>query len=166
MQSQIMKKNKIKSLMLTGVLAASMAVPVFAANITIDGTGAEFQAYKLLNLTTSAKECELEEGPDHTHGPACQYNYSYTINGTYDAALKAVTHKESQEDIIKYIEDLKGDSVRAFADAMYAQVRAMPADDTANNKVFSDVQQGYYLIVGTKKAELAITATVIPCPSS
>ena len=112
MQSQIMKKNKIKSLMLTGVLAASMAVPAFAADITIDGTGAEFQAYKLLNLTTSAKECELEEGPDHTHSDACRYNYSYTINETYDAALKAVTGKATEDEIVDYLEHLSADETR------------------------------------------------------
>lgn len=49
---EMMKKNKIASIMLTGILAAAMAVPAFAADITIDGTGSEFQAYRLLNLTT------------------------------------------------------------------------------------------------------------------
>lgn len=150
MQSQIMKKNKIKSLMLTGVLAASMAVPVFAANITIDGTGAEFQAYKLLNLTTSAKECDITtEG--HVHSDACQYNYSYTINEKYDAALKAVTTKTTEEEIVDYLEHLTADQTRKFADDIYAQVKNLAADKTASGKTISGVDQGYYLIVETQK---------------
>ena len=146
-----MKKNKIKSLMLTGVLAASMAVPVFAANITINGTGAEFQAYKLLNLTTSAKECELEEGPDHTHNDACRYNYSYTINEKYGAILKATTKMDSETDIISALENMTADETRKFADTIYAQVKDMEADKTASGKTISGVDQGYYLIVETQK---------------
>lgn len=142
-----MKKSKIKSLMLTGVLAASMAVPAFAANITIDGTGAEFQAYKLLNLTTSAKECT--EAHDHTD--ACRYNYSYTINEKYDAILKAVTEKDSEADVIAALEKMSADKTRAFADTIYARVKDMTADKTASGKTISGVDQGYYLIVETKK---------------
>lgn len=150
MQSQIMKKNKIKSLMLTGVLAASMAVPAFAANITIDGAGAEFQAYKLLNLTTSAKECDITDA-DHVHSDACRYNYSYTINETYDAALKAVTGKATEDEIVDYLEHLSADETRKFADDIYARVKDMAADKTASGKTITGVDQGYYLIVETKK---------------
>lgn len=145
-----MKKEKIKSLMLTGILAASMAVPAFAANITIDGTGAEFEAYKLLNLTTSAKECDIA-AESHIHSDACRYNYSYTINEKYGAILKATTKMDSEADIISALENMTADETRKFADTIYAQVRDMEADKTASGKTISGVDQGYYLIVETKK---------------
>lgn len=150
MQSQIMKKNKIKSLMLTGVLAASMAVPAFAVNINIGGTGAEFQAYKLLNLTTSEKECDITDA-GHVHSDACQYNYSYTLNSKYDTVLKAVTGGATEDEIIDYLEHLSADKTRKFADDIYARVKDMAADKTASGKTITGVDQGYYLIVETKK---------------
>ena len=142
-----MKKNKIASIMLTGILAAAMAVPAFAADITIDGTGSEFQAYRLLDLTTSNKTCE----ETHEHTAACQYNYSYTINKKYDAALKAVTTKTTEEEIVDYLEHLTADQTRKFADDIYAQVKDLAADKTASGKTISGVDQGYYLIVETQK---------------
>lgn len=67
-------------------MALSLTVPALAADITIDGSGDQYQAYRLLNLTTSLKT-DVDHTGDHTHTPAC-HNYAYTVNGTYRAALK------------------------------------------------------------------------------
>ena len=156
---EMMKKNKIASIMLTGILAAAMAVPAFAADITIDGTGSEFQAYRLLNLTTSAKSCE----DTHEHTAACQYNYAYTVNETYREALQAVIGEDASDvDIIETIGNMKGDdAIRKFANGMFAQVKEMEADETATGKTISNADQGYYLIVESQKGADPDTVSLV-----
>lgn len=154
---EMMKKNKIASIMLTGILAAAMAVPAFAADITIDGTGSEFQAYRLLDLTTSNKTCE----ETHEHTAACQYNYSYTVPEKYAAALKAVTGKETEAEVIDYLEKMTADETRAFANAVYAQVKTLGADETTTGKTISGAEQGYYLIVESQKGADPDTVSLV-----
>lgn len=125
-------------------------MPAFAADITIDGSGEKFEAYQLFTLTTSLKAGDH----DHTegvHNKDC-YNYSYKMTEKYENALKAVTGKSDEASVIEYIQNLNADGARAFADSMFAQVKGMEADKTASDKTFSNVDQGYYLIVETKSA--------------
>ena len=126
--------KKIASVVLALVMVFAMASVAFAANITINGgaTGAEYAAYKLLNATNSGD------------------NYAYTLNGKYTAVLQEVTGKTTQADIVAYIEGLDAEGIRDFADAVYAQIKAMDPDYTTANDAFTNVDQGYYLIAETK----------------
>ena len=154
-----MKKNKIASIMLTGILAAAMVVPTFAANITISGTGAEFQAYRLLDLTTSFKtDHDASHAGEHTGD--C-YNYSYTVPTKYEAALKAVTGKGTEAEVIDYLENMTSDQTRAFANAVYAQVKTLGADETTTGKTISGAEQGYYLIVESQKGADPDTVSLV-----
>lgn len=125
-------------------------MPAFAADITINGSGEKFEAYQLLALTTSLKAGDHDH-TDGAHTNDC-YNYSYKMTDKYATAFEAVTGKTDEADVIEYIQDLDADGARAFADSMFAQVKGMTADKTASGKTFSDVGQGYYLIVETKSA--------------
>lgn len=149
-RSQLMNKNKLAGLVLAGLLGACSVMPAFAADITIDGSGEKFEAYQLLTLTTSLK------AGDHNHAEGAHssdcYNYSYKMPEKYEAVLKQVTGQTDEAGVIEYIQGLDADGARTFADSMFAQVKGMAADKTASGKTFSDVGQGYYLIVETKSA--------------
>ena len=157
-------KKRIPSFLLAGLMALSLTVPALAADITIEGSGNEYQAYRLMNLTTSLKDPAPEEG--HVHTADC-YNYAYTVNSKYTAALQAAMPSNtslwdtapldgvaSDDEILAYLGGLAddGDDIRVFADAVYAQVKSMAADATASDKTFAGVPQGYYLIVETTTA--------------
>lgn len=157
-------KKRIPSFLLAGLMALSLTVPALAADITIEGQGNQYQAYRLMNLTTSPKTDVDHSAGDHVHTSAC-YNYAYTVNGTYRSALQAAMpddetwdtdgdHIASDDEILAYLGGLAddGDDIRTFADAVYAQVKSMTADATAADKTFADVPQGYYLIVETTPA--------------
>ena len=164
-------KKRIPSFLLAGLMALSLTVPALAADITIEGQGNQYQAYRLMNLTTSLKTDVDHSAGDHVHTSAC-YNYAYTVNGTYRSALQAAlptadddgdgfknwdADKDgvaSDDEILAYLGGLAddGDDIRVFADAVYAQVKSMAADATASDKKFAGVPQGYYLIVETTTA--------------
>lgn len=164
-------KKRIPSFLLAGLMALSLTVPALAADITIEGQGNQYQAYRLMNLTTSLKTDVDHSAGDHVHTSAC-YNYAYTVNGTYRSALQAAlptadddgdgfknwdADKDgvaSDDEILAYLGGLAddGDDIRVFADAVYAQVKSMAADATASDKTFAGVPQGYYLIVETTTA--------------
>lgn len=127
--------KKLFALLLALVMTMSMATSAFAASITIeDGTitGATYQAYKLLNAT---------DGGDG--------KFAYTVNTKYEAVLQEVTGKTSDADIVAYID--KVEDINAFANSVYAAITAAGLEkdyETTTNK-FSEVEQGYYLIVET-----------------
>lgn len=118
---------------------------------------ASYQAYRILNLTTALKpDCGHGGGEDHAAG--C-YTYAYTVNGKYEAAIKAglaaagidVAADASNAALISAIAGMadKGDEIRGFAEGVYASIKTsgLAADETASNKTFPGVAQGYYLIV-------------------
>lgn len=156
-------KRKLASILIAGLMIISLATTAIAADITIEGQGNQYQAYRLMNLTTSLKT-DVDHTGVHTHTSAC-YNYAYTVNSKYTAALQAAMpddeawdtngdHIASDDEILAYLGGLAddGDDIRTFADAVYAQVKSMTADATAADKTFADVPQGYYLIVETTPA--------------
>lgn len=152
----------MKRRFLTGLLACTMAVSMFgatafAANITIDGTATSYEAYRILDLTTTLKaDCGHTEGQDHTD--AC-YVYDYTVPAKYGEALRtAATNASldfdvskdgtvSDRELIDGIEKLDATGIRTYADALYdTVVTPMDADLTTSDKSFSGAPQGYYLI--------------------
>ena len=131
--------KKLAALALALIMVLSLATTAFAVNITIDDegvTGAEYKAYKLLNATNSA---------DGT-------KFAYTLNEDYTDVLKEVTGKTTEADILAYISAIadKSAAAQAFADAVYAKIKDMDPDYTTTTNVFSNVGQGYYLIVETE----------------
>lgn len=144
-----MKKVAVALLAMFMVLA--MAVPAMAVDITIDDgdvTGAEYAAYKLLNVTYS--KGTAEDGSDD--------KYSYTLNDKYTGILKSVTGKQTEDEIVGYISSLNNDAVRTFADSVYDAIKAdetIAPDYTSADGKFTGVDKGYYLIVETKTGTIA-----------
>lgn len=135
--------KKLASFILAFAMVMAIAMPsvVMAADgkstITVDGAtaGSEYVAYKLFNAT--------DDGNGH---------FSYTVNSKYETVLKEVTGKSTGAEIVKYLDGIKDNAtaVREFADKVYAKVKTMDVDYTAANGVFTEVDQGYYLIAQTK----------------
>lgn len=141
-------KKYVGIFMLTMALLVSMVIPTFAANITVDGgaDGAEYAAYKLLVAT---------DGGDG--------KFAYTLNDTYTAILQAQTGKTELADIVAYINALDADGIKDFAADVYAAIVAadIDADYASNANVFSEVDQGYYLIAETKLGNAADTYSLV-----
>lgn len=120
-------------------LVLAMAVPAWAASITINGTGKTYKAYKLLNATVS--------------GTGEDKKISYTVNGKYADVLKAATSATDEKGIIKAIEGkTEATAIRSFANDIYEKIKAgkIAEDYTSTGKTFANVDKGYYLIVETE----------------
>lgn len=124
--------KKLIGLMMALVMLMAMSMTSFAADITIDGVGSKYEAYKLLNAT------------DGGNG-----KFAYTVNDKYLTILQNETQKTSDKDIVAYISKLNSTATRDFADAVYQKIEAasLTADAETTTKKFSGVDQGYYLIV-------------------
>ena len=131
-------------------LVLAMAVPAWAASITINGTGKTYKAYKLLNATVS--------------GTGEDKKISYTVNEKYTDILKAATSVTDAKNIIKEIEK-KTDAaaIRSFANDVYAKIKAaeITEDYTSTDKKFTNVDKGYYLIVETELNDEADTYSLV-----
>lgn len=150
--------------------STAMADTTTKTNITITdaAVGDRFSAYKLLNLTTSVEG----EEPNQTT------NYSYTVNSKYRSVLTSAINElngnsaapTTDAAIIDYISnnvvsnestDNTKVTARKFAETVRAQIVAantssvtLAADGAAaktadNNATFSNMDQGYYLIIQT-----------------
>lgn len=144
------KVKRMLALLAAFALVLAMAVPAFAANITINGTGKNYKAYKLLNATVS--------------GTGADKKISYTVNEKYTEILKAATSVTDAKNIIKAIEN-KTDAaaIRSFANDVYAKIKAdkTTEDYTSTGKNFTDVDKGYYLIVETELNDEADTYSLV-----
>lgn len=147
-----MKKiKKIASFLLAIVMVFTMATSANAAptNITINGTGTEYKAWRILNSTDGGSG-----------------KFAYTLNSNYTAILQTITGKTTETDIIAYINALgtpdydtdgvtiikaASEKIREFADAVYRGIisAGISSDVVAVDKVFENVEQGYYLIAET-----------------
>lgn len=131
--------KRVLALLAAFALVLAMAVPAFAASITINGTGKTYKAYKLLNATVS------RTGEDK--------KISYTVNEKYADVLKAATSATDEKGIIKTIEGkTEATAIRSFANDIYAKIKAgkTAEDYTSTGKTFANVDKGYYLIVETE----------------
>lgn len=158
-----MKKRIMK--FLAGFLAMTMALaPSIVSNaadpvtITVEGEGTEYQAYKLMSLTTSLKaDCGHADG--EAHADSC-YNYSYTLNETYKGIMKTAAYKADPSlaqitddaHLIQLVNGFDADQTRSFADAVYAGIKDMTADFTSVGKIITADGQGYYLIAESAMA--------------
>ena len=133
------KVKRMLALLAAFALVLAMAVPAFAASITINGTGKTYKAYKLLNATVS--------------GTGEDKKISYTVNVKYADVLKAATSATDEKGIIKAIEGkTEATAIRSFANDIYEKIKAgkIAEDYTSTGKIFSNVDKGYYLIVETE----------------
>lgn len=130
--------SKSMSLILALCLClCTMFVSTMAANITISNgnDSATYEAYKLLNLTTS------------TSGDTT--NYAYTVNSKYASLLRSVTGQSSDVEVVEYISNLNASDTRTFADSVFHGLGGLDPDYTSSSNVISNVDQGYYLVVET-----------------
>ena len=131
--------KRVLALLAAFALVLAMAVPAWAASITINGTGKTYKAYKLLNATVS--------------GTGEDKKISYTVNEKYAKVLKAATSATDEKGIIKAIEGkTEATAIRSFANDIYAKIKAgeIAEDYTSTGKTFANVDKGYYLIVETE----------------
>jgi len=142
--------KKLLSILMTMIMVLAMVVPVMAetpttTDIVIQGgaDGSEYSAWRLL---------DAEE--NHSDDPSAESTYYYEVNEKYKAAIGQAMGLPGSSDsvIITYIAGLDDSQIRAFADAVFAQVKRMAPDAVSDNDVFDDMPQGYYLIAETKKA--------------
>lgn len=184
--------KKYISLLLALILSLSLCVPMMAdepaagsatagkttltVNSSVTGYTADYEAYKLLDLTTSFvctkddthvcdDECAAPCESAHTHNEGC-YAYAYTVADGYLELLKGVLGitaaaegKTMDETVYEAIAAKTAPAaIRAFADAVIAAI------DAANDAVAegqpkpfvpvefqtgeaTEVDQGYWLIV-------------------
>lgn len=166
--------NRMKAMAMSSVALAGVGVmpsmTVFAAPLASDVTitvndgkesnGSVYVAYRLMDLTTK-ENADAAEGTD-------KYSYRYDINNTYGNVLREAMQSVFGKTDFDGNSDFEGRDiqraltadgvtdaqVRAFADKVYTEiVKAgnISPDETANSKVFSTVNQGYYLIVEQQK---------------
>lgn len=131
--------KRVLALLAAFALVLAMAVPAWAASITINGTGKTYKAYKLLNATVS--------------GTGEDKKISYTVNEKYANVLKAATSATDEKGIIKAIEGkTEATAIRSFANDVYAKIKAakIAEDYISTGKTFENVDKGYYLIVETE----------------
>lgn len=145
--------------MMTGMMTTAFAGPApdsykpenCSIVIANGNEGATYDAYRLMNLTTS------------WNPTADTINYAYTVNDEYSAALYALTSTDNQRDLISALEAMDevdaNPTIRDFADELYLYMRdettmlespeytGFYVDD--ETPVFTNVEQGYYLIVET-----------------
>lgn len=157
-----MKKKTLR--FMTAAMAMSMMLmPAISAqaavNITVNGNAKEYQAYKLMNLTTSLKAGDTHEAGQHTKD--C-YNYSYTVNSKYADIMRAAAGNSADADgngtvsdteLVGYVEGLDADGIRAFADNVFEGLGTLDADYTSTGNIFTVDTQGYYLIAESQKAD-------------
>lgn len=142
--------KRVLALLAAFALVLAMAVPAFAASITINGTGTTYKAYKLLNATV--------------RGTGEDKKISYTVNEKYATVLKAATSATDEKGIIKAIEDkTEATAIRSFANDIYAKIKAgkIAEDYTSTGKNFANVDKGYYLIVETELNDEADTYSLV-----
>lgn len=137
-----MKKLLALTLALVMVLAMALTVSAATTTITIKGgnDAAVYEAYRLMDVTDGGKN---DDGVEM---------YAYTFNedtAAYETALKKVTGATDLNGVLNYLKNIadKSDEAREFADDIYAEIKNLDADAESANGVFSNVPQGYYLIV-------------------
>lgn len=163
-----MKLRKLFAAGLALVMTLAMAAPAFAdgeeegatnepAKVTIKSEANEdatYAAYKLLDLKTSLKDPDPEEG--HTHIDTC-YNYSYTMNAKYKDIVMAVAGvtekadgKTMDQTVFDKLKEMGGrDLAEAFYDKISAADPALTADASLTQGTAEGLDQGYWLIVDT-----------------
>lgn len=139
------KTRKILAAILAMIMVLSMSMTASAATIIVDDGLTEdsiYLAYKLLNAEYAETNSESEDPM-----------ISYTLNETYADALRKATGYTKGSDIVDYIGSLGSDEIREFADSVYLEIKDMDGDYITPTNEFTDIEQGYYLIVELDKGD-------------
>ena len=136
--------KKLVSIFLAIALLFTFSMSVLAAdtNITIEDATRTYEAYKLLDATSSLKSGHV------AHEGACDddcYNYSYTVanNNPYFDILKGIASSDNLAGVLAYLEDNKGDA-QTVADTIYRAIKHLDPDATVT-KTTTSLAQGYWL---------------------
>ena len=152
--------KKLWSILLTMAMVLSMMVPAMAedsANITVEGTGKSFYAWKLMD----AEEYQDANG---------KLTYKYTVNANYLQYLqRAIRSIDNQVDVstankvITYIAGLDEKEIQMFADKVYLELSVIDVDGDyqSENSKFLNVPQGYYLIAEHEKSSESDTISKV-----
>lgn len=150
--------KKLAALILVVALVMALGITASAAstvNITINNAvgGATYNAYRLLETTTSLKNNSCHTNPAD-HLSTC-YNIAYAVNDKYFQILKVVTGETTEELIIEYIKKQESaEQIRNFANSVYSKISESTGVDHpsvtvaagATTAVFSNIASGYWLI--------------------
>ncbi|MCC8126081.1 MAG: isopeptide-forming domain-containing fimbrial protein [Clostridiales bacterium] len=141
------KLRRLLGLLMAMVMVIGTCFTASAATITIDDgdvTGAAYNAYKLMDVTT-AKTTDDEGNEVDT--------YSYTVNNKYSSILQSVTSQTSDAAVITYLQSLtsRSNTLNTIAKNIYAAIKTanLSADATTTTGSLTNVDKGYYLIVET-----------------
>lgn len=151
--------KKAISILLAIAMLFAISIPAFAANLTIgDDATRSYNAYQLLNLTTSHK---ANVNCNDAHTEAC-YTYFYTVNDAFRAVLQAATGKTEDADILDALQNAA--DVQALADAIYRAIQqadpAVPVTNITGNT--ATIDQGYWLVADvTNNAGTGVANSVV-----
>lgn len=149
--------RKASALLFAGALFAQAGMGAMALDINISGQGlgSSYQAFRLLDLKTSLKATGHDGHDENVHGDDC-WNYAYTVPTKYRSYLQAAMGDDDATDtaIIDYIRDLDADGIRTFADTIYKAMVAANVDfdaevtaaEDAKTATLTVAEQGYYLV--------------------
>lgn len=148
------RAKKIMAFLLATLMVMGMSVSVMAADITMndeDNANSVYTAYRLLDAVDGSPD----DSPSITM-------IAYTVNEKYRTILESATGTTGDANIVAAIAGYDDDALRAFAETVYAAIKAAnltpdeqtnaddPAtdgvDESETKDVFEDVEQGYYLI--------------------
>ena len=155
--------KKFLTVIMAVVMIFAMAIPAFAATITINGEANRvYNGYKLLNLTTSLKVENCHADGNHTD--VC-YNYAYTVNDKYRTVLQNEVFANITENkpsnatdvtddaILEYLAAKNSDSngtygtLRDVADRLYRNIKVanIKADADEIDGAANSIDQGYWM---------------------
>ena len=140
---KIMKK--IITILLTLAMIFALCIPALAADkttVTFDSDiNREYKGFKLFDLTTSLKT--PDPCGDGNHDEDC-YNYAFTINEDFRAAIENATEGATDEAIISELEAANDTKLRTIADAIYNEIKDSNKAITIQNNT-AELDQGYWL---------------------
>lgn len=128
--------KNLKKLMSFVIVMALVFMPLtaFAADITIDDGASEGAVYSAFKLMSAENDGDA---------------IIYTVNPKYSEALKTASGKATDDEVIEYISGLNDVQLREFADKVFLSIKDQAADYTSQDKKFTNVDKGYYLIAET-----------------
>lgn len=161
----VRKQKRFIPLTAAAILSAMSILPVSAAdaNITINGEGNEFRAYRLMDLSTKLKS-GCGHDADGVHTEDC-YDYLYTVNAKYADVLRQAagtagvsfdTNNDgniSDNELKVGLSEMNATQTRKYADALQPLIKDMDAEKVTASKTFEGLPQGWYLITESVKGD-------------
>lgn len=114
--------KKLVSIILALAMILALNIPAFAdTKITINTDGTRtYNAYKLLNVTTSLTKGTHPQGCDDTNHLEGCYNYAYTVNPAFENVLKTALEVDNETAIINA---LNTNDLQTVANKIYKAIK-------------------------------------------